>query len=361
MKTKFLLLVICVLFFKTAHAADKVPTMYGADVSTFQGEIDWDTVYDNIDYAILRCGYGGDFSTQDDKRWERNANECTRLGIPFGVYLYSYADTVEKAEDEAKHVLRLVKGYNLCFPIYYDIEDKIQLPLSAAELGDIAKTFCDIIEDAGYEVGIYASTYWWNNYLTDPIFETKSWYKWVAQYNVRCTYPGAYTMWQYTSEGEIDGIIGNVDMNYWYGSLRGVTASKVKDKLNPTATPKPTATPAPTATPKPTATPSPTAAETVEPLAPTPSAPASTTEQGYFSDIFVIADYGGFVELQNISGSKEKVTVIITSYEKGKLCDMMSSEMTFIPGKKQRFKMTSGTEHKVYIYDKENGMEAIFE
>ena len=83
------------------------------DVSEHQGKIDWEKVKPQIDGAILRCGYGSDYTNQDDEQFKRNADECTRLGIPFGVYLYSYADSIEKAKSEAAHVLRLIKGYKL--------------------------------------------------------------------------------------------------------------------------------------------------------------------------------------------------------------------------------------------------------
>ena len=98
----------------------------GVDVSTFNGEIDWETVKNetDIDYAILRCGYGNNFEDQDDAQWERNASECTRVGMPFGVYIYSYALDTEEALSEAEHVLRLVEGYDLDLPIYLDLEDE---------------------------------------------------------------------------------------------------------------------------------------------------------------------------------------------------------------------------------------------
>ena len=170
----------------------------GVDVSTFNGEIDWETVKNetDIDYAIIRCGYGNDFEDQDDAQWERNASECTRVGMPFGVYIYSYALDTEEALSEAEHVLRLVEGYNLDLPIYLDLEDeKYTGSLSNEEIADIAEVFCDKIEEAGYEVGIYANLYWFNNKLTDPRFDR--WEKWIAQYNEQCDYEGEYGMWQF--------------------------------------------------------------------------------------------------------------------------------------------------------------------
>ena len=114
-------------------------------------------------------------------------------------------------------MLRLIQGYNLSFPIYLDMEDKVQAVLSDSERGNIASVFCNIIQNEGYKVGIYANKNWWTNYLTDSAFNNSLWYKWVAQYNSSCTYSGNYTMWQYTSSGYVNGINTNVDMNYWYG------------------------------------------------------------------------------------------------------------------------------------------------
>ena len=116
------------------------------DVSVFQGVIDWEKVKPHIDGAILRCGYGMDQQDQDDKQFKRNADECTRLGIPFGVYIYSYATSIEKAKSEAAHVLRLIKGYKLSYPVYLDLEE------SGTQSGAVerANVFGDIIEAAGY-------------------------------------------------------------------------------------------------------------------------------------------------------------------------------------------------------------------
>ena len=143
------------------------------DVSEHQGQIDWEKVKPHIEGAILRCGYGSNIAEQDDGQWKRNADECTRLGIPFGVYIYSYADSVEKAKSEAEHVLRLVKGYKLSYPIYLDLEE------NGTQKGAIerANIFGDIIEKAGYWCGVYANLNWWENYLVG----LERFTKWVAQ------------------------------------------------------------------------------------------------------------------------------------------------------------------------------------
>ena len=194
---------------------------YGVDVSEHQGIIDWQKVKAvGVDYAIVRCGYGMNLSGQDDDYWYRNADACEQYGIPFGTYLYSYADSIEKARSEAEHVLRLVAGYDLSYPIYYDLEESsVRSKLSSSQIADIAETFCDIIEDAGYEVAIYANIDWFTNYLTDSRFD--QWDKWVAQYNDTCTYTGKYSMWQCSSRGIVDGITGYADLNIDLGASIG--------------------------------------------------------------------------------------------------------------------------------------------
>jgi GH25 family lysozyme M1 (1,4-beta-N-acetylmuramidase) len=179
------------------------------DVSEHNGIIDWEKVKPHIDGAIIRCGYGMDLTKQDDKYFKRNADECTRLGIPFGVYIYSYATNTDRAKSEAAHVLRLIKGYKLSFPVYYDLEE------SGTERGAVERAivFGDIIEKAGYWCGVYANYNWWTNYLKG----LERFTKWVAQYNKVCDYEGAnLDIWQYTSKGNVDGIEGYVDMNECY-------------------------------------------------------------------------------------------------------------------------------------------------
>lgn len=179
------------------------------DVSEHQGVIDWERVRPHIDGAILRCGYGSDCEEQDDSQFKRNAGECTRLGIPFGVYLYSYADSADKARSEAAHVLRLIRGYRLSYPVYLDLEQ----PGTERGAVERARIFGDIIEGAGYWCGVYANLNWWENYLPGLDRFTK----WVAQYYRECEYGGPHLdIWQYTSSGKINGISGGADMNVCY-------------------------------------------------------------------------------------------------------------------------------------------------
>ncbi|WP_418475408.1 DUF4214 domain-containing protein [Frisingicoccus sp.] len=180
-----------------------------------QKKIDWEKVAaSDVSFAIIRCGYGDDYESQDDAWWEYNANECTRLGIPFGVYMYSYALNTEQALSEAYHTLRLVKDYNLSFPIYLDLEDEVYTGrLSNKEIADIAEVYCNTIEAAGYDVTVYANLDWFQNRLTDPRFDR--WDKWVADiYSGYCAYEKPYSMWQCTFTGTVDGINCPVDLNF---------------------------------------------------------------------------------------------------------------------------------------------------
>lgn len=184
------------------------------DVSFWNGKVNWEKVKPQVDGVILHVGYGSDMTTQDDKRFRENADACTRLGIPFGVYIYSYANTKTKAVSEAKHVLRLIKNYKLSYPVYLDMEDKKQAKLNRKLLGDIAELFCNQIKKAGYYPAIYANKYWFESILTDSRFN--NWDRWVAQYSSKCTYRGDYAIWQYSDKGRVTGINAAVDMNYCY-------------------------------------------------------------------------------------------------------------------------------------------------
>lgn len=198
-------------------SGEEIPgaVLKGIDVSYHNKDIDWEAVKaSDIDYAILRCGYGQDYESQDDVKWKEYADACVELGIPFGTYLYSYATTVSAAKSEAEHVLRVIEGYPLTYPVYYDMEDKKQEAVSAKRKAQMAQVFCSTIEAAGYQVGIYANTNWFTTKLTDSYFDSCD--KWVAQYNDTCTYDGDYRMWQCTSAGKVDGISTKVDLNFWF-------------------------------------------------------------------------------------------------------------------------------------------------
>ena len=214
---------------------------FGIDVSSHQGVIDWARVKrSGVDFAILRCGYA---RGEMDSRFIQNVKGCKENGIPFGIYLYSYAWDAASALSEAEGVLRILaqaglKPSDLTLPIYYDIENTVGkkdhpdfgkpagvddnnqyrvIRGGAPTFAAMAKSFCGKIMSSGYRVGVYTSLNWWRTYLTDPCFD--SWDRWVAQYYHECTYQGDYSMWQYTSSASVPGISGSVDANYYYGNL----------------------------------------------------------------------------------------------------------------------------------------------
>ena len=200
-----------VLFFvlQTTGRRKIMATFKVIDVSYHNGTIDWAAVKaSGVDGAIIRCGFGDNITSQDDKQWKRNADECTRLSIPFGTYIYSYAKSTAQAKSEAEHVLRLVKGYKLSYPIYLDLEE------AGTQSGAVerARIFGDIIESAGYYCGIYCNKSWWDNYLY-PLGDRYT--KWIARYNSILGMDGV-DMWQYTSGGSVSGVSGRVDMNHCY-------------------------------------------------------------------------------------------------------------------------------------------------
>ena len=186
----------------------------GIDVSKWNGVIDWKKVKgDGIKYAIIRCGFGSNLKSQDDVKFAYNVAQCEKLGIPYGVYIYSHATTTQEAYSEAQHCIRLIKGHYPKYPVYLDLEDPADTaPLSNKRLALITETWAKKIEAAGYKAGVYSSTSWWKTKLTKPVFDKYE--KWVAQWAPRVTYTGKFSMWQYSSEGKVKGISGNVDMNY---------------------------------------------------------------------------------------------------------------------------------------------------
>ena len=177
------------------------------DISQWNGVIDFNTVTNHIDGCIIRCGWGSDIVGQDDTQFARNISECERLGIPYGIYLYSYATSTDAARSEAQHVLRLIQGHKLALPVYFDSEENGTEWCAKAN----ALAFCEVIRKAGYTPGVYASLGWWQSNLQGITGVSK----WCARWQANT--PGMdCDIWQYTSDGSVPGITGRVDMNECY-------------------------------------------------------------------------------------------------------------------------------------------------
>lgn len=187
--------------------------MKGIDVSKHQGNVNWSHVKaDGVKFAIIRAGYGKEIS-QKDRQFENNYAGCKSNGIPCGVYWYSYAMSEAEARQEAAVCLKVIAGKTFEYPIYYDIEEKKQFALGKTACTAIARAFLEVVEKAGYWVGLYSSTYFLQYFESDLL---KRYAVWVAQYGAKCTYSGQYGIWQKSSTGKVYGISGNVDINECY-------------------------------------------------------------------------------------------------------------------------------------------------
>ena len=193
------------------------------DVSEWQGDIDWAKAKaDGVEGVIIRLGYG--WGNNADKKAQRNISECKRLGIPFGIYWYSYADTPSIAKEEGADVVAKLKQFgvnpsDLAYPVYYDLEkwtwEGHQPPTDPNVYNDIVNNWYSALQSAGYK---NLSVYSYTSYLQGPLKHADIYAKttWVAQYGARMGFDSFQTNsrgWQYTSSGKVDGISGNVDMN----------------------------------------------------------------------------------------------------------------------------------------------------
>lgn len=189
----------------------------GVDISEFNGDVNFSTLKQNgISFVIIRCGYGSDYTNQDDKYFETNVQKAEAAGMPWGTYLYSYAKNADMAKSEAEHVLRLLKGRIPKYGVWYDLEDS---QIASSNLTETSRAFCDRLESEGLYVGLYASLSWMENKLNN----LSDYDKWVAQWNSECTYEGSYGIWQYTNSLVIGGI--TFDGNYSYKDYPSIIAS----------------------------------------------------------------------------------------------------------------------------------------
>lgn len=194
--------------------------MFGIDVSDHKGDVNWEKVKPNIDFAILRLGWIGNKNNHTlDKKFERNYKECLRLGIPIGVYVYSYANNEQTMKDGANWTLKNLKNKILNLPVYIDMEDESIAGLGKTVLTNLSIVFNTVIEEAGLWAGVYANLYWYNNYLDKDIIK-KKYTTWIAHFTDGTNkYKGEYDMWQNSDTGKISGVSGNVDTDYMYRDL----------------------------------------------------------------------------------------------------------------------------------------------
>ena len=188
------------------------------DISKYQPNVDYAKTAKDVDGVIIRAGltYWGKQDMGKDPYFEKHYEGFKAQGCPVGVYYYSCADTVAMAEKEAEYFLSLIKGKQFELPVYFDVENnERQGKLSKALLTQIVDAFCSKLEKAGYFVGFYASTSWLKNKL-DTANLGKKYTLWKADYRLLYDKTIKCDMHQFTSEGSIDGIKGNVDLSHCY-------------------------------------------------------------------------------------------------------------------------------------------------
>lgn len=192
--------------------------IYGMDISANQGDIDFSLVKNSgIKFAVLRA------TTKDgqaDKKFEQYYKSCIAYGIRPAVYKYSYARTEAEAIAEANGVLELLGKRKVV--IWYDIENENQIrEIGKSGLEVVTKAFLETCEKAGYSVGIYCNLNWYKNHLSNAL--KKKYSVWIARYGVnngliddKYKPNVGEVAWQYTSQGSVDGIKGNVDLDIQY-------------------------------------------------------------------------------------------------------------------------------------------------
>lgn len=193
------------------------------DVSSWQGDIDWAKAKaDGVEGAIIRLGFG--WGNDADAKAQRNINECKRLGIPFGIYWYSYAEDASGSRQEGNDVVSKLRQFgvspnDLKYPVYYDLESWTWTghtpPTNPNVYNGIVNAWYGALQSGGYQnLGVYSYT----SYLQGPLNNANIYAKtrWVAQYGPQMEFTAFGTNdrgWQYTSSGQINGISGSVDMN----------------------------------------------------------------------------------------------------------------------------------------------------
>ena len=190
----------------------------GVDLSTYQGQVNWDKAAQEIDFAILRIGYRGytKGALRSDDTFESHYAGALRSGVAVGVYFFSQALNPQEGREEAEYVLELLQGRELHLPIYFDWEDVNAADARTygydyANLTDSAAAFCDTIRDAGYEAGVYINRQ--QGYYHYDLARLSPYALWVADLNRYPDFYYAHEMWQYTFTAEVSGINGVVDMN----------------------------------------------------------------------------------------------------------------------------------------------------
>ena len=192
-------------------------TEIGIDISKWQGDIDFNALKKaGVEFIIIRVGTSDGIGGENlvDSKFIQNIEGANKVGIPVGIYFYSYANSNARAGADAKWVLDQIKDYQVDLPIVFDWENwgfYNEFNLSFFGLSDMANSFLSVIEDAGYEGMLYSS----KNYL-EKIWLEMDYPVWLAHYTSKTNYAGTYSYWQLCNNGSVTGIDGDVDINIRY-------------------------------------------------------------------------------------------------------------------------------------------------
>ena len=190
-------------------------TTQGCDFSIWQGyNIDFNKVKAaGINFVILRAGYGK-YISQKDPTFEGNYKRAKAAGLNVGAYWYSYAQTEADAKQEADVFMQAIKGKTFEMPLYFDLEERSQFNKGTVFCSKITEIFCSALEKAGYFAGLYISRSPLQQYISAST--AKKYALWIAEYNSKCNYNGAFGMWQNTSTFRVNGTSGNIDHDFCY-------------------------------------------------------------------------------------------------------------------------------------------------
>lgn len=242
LKMFFVIILSCIMAVTMNNAAMAVVI----DVSGHDGLIDWDSAKEHIEGVIIRIGYGDDYAYQDDKQAVQNMDECERLGIPYGVYIYSYAMTMQETESEISHTLRMLKGRNPVRGVWFDMEDADEykknhgMDVYSEEdrtlLTDICIRFIEEMHSRGYITGVYANYDYYKNVLdTNRLYMTEGFNMWLAHWDVEEPDMDCM-MWQFGAyrigDHEFDGNIYYADYSSPYKYAYIETSAQAGRKAN---------------------------------------------------------------------------------------------------------------------------------
>ena len=192
-------------------------TMLGIDVSSFQGEVDWEKVKNaGVEFAIIRLGFGYTVNMELvlDKYFKENLEKAKSQGLKVGVYFYTYANTIEEIEEQAKFISDNLNGETLDLGVTFDWENWNNFQdyqVSFYDLDNMYNNFSNLLKKSGYETMLYGSKFYLNN-----VWNTKNKSVWLAHYTNMTNYDKDYKIWQFSDKGIVDGINGFVDLDVLY-------------------------------------------------------------------------------------------------------------------------------------------------